>query len=108
MNVSMIGRPGRARLTGRSAEQVPGQHTHQVDRDRGEPCGSTPPTPPGIRVRTTAVRSDYACEESAKRGRPTESKYALRSACWTAGWPDMRHAPVGEPAATAAPNTGTP
>ena len=28
----------------------------QVDRDRGEPCGSTPPTPPGIRVRTTAVR----------------------------------------------------
>ena len=26
-------------------------------RDRGEPRGSSPPTPPGIRVRTTAVRS---------------------------------------------------
>src|SRR5437870_3827540 len=26
------------------------------DRDRGEPRGSAPPTPPGIRVRTTAVR----------------------------------------------------
>ena len=28
-----------------------------VDRDRGTPRGATPPTPPGIRVRTTAVRS---------------------------------------------------
>jgi transposase len=27
------------------------------DRDRGEPRGSSPPTPPGVRVRTTAVRS---------------------------------------------------
>jgi len=27
-----------------------------TDWDRGEPCGSAPPTPPGIRVRTTAVR----------------------------------------------------
>ena len=26
------------------------------NRDRGEPCGSPPPTPPGVRVRTTAVR----------------------------------------------------
>src|ERR1700730_8058609 len=26
------------------------------DRDRGEPRGSAPPTPPGIRVRTAAVR----------------------------------------------------
>ena len=51
------------------------------ERDRGEPRGSSPPTPPGIRVRTTAVRSDYAVEKPAKRGRPTESKYALRSAC---------------------------
>jgi hypothetical protein len=31
---------------------------HVGDRDRGEPRGSSPPTPPGIRVRTTAVRSD--------------------------------------------------
>ena len=28
------------------------------DRDRGAPRGATPPTPPGIRVRTTAVRPD--------------------------------------------------
>jgi hypothetical protein len=28
-----------------------------IDRDRGTPHGATPPTPPGIRVRTTAVRS---------------------------------------------------
>jgi len=27
-----------------------------VDRDRGTPRDATPPTPPGIRVRTTAVR----------------------------------------------------
>jgi hypothetical protein len=27
------------------------------DRDRGTPRGATPPTPPGIRVGTTAVRS---------------------------------------------------
>jgi len=26
------------------------------DRDRGTPRGATPPPPPGIRVRTTAVR----------------------------------------------------
>ena len=26
------------------------------NRDRGAPHGATPPTPPGIRVRTTAVR----------------------------------------------------
>src|SRR3954447_25766324 len=28
-----------------------------IDRDRGTPRGAAPPTPPGIRVRTTAVRS---------------------------------------------------
>jgi hypothetical protein len=27
-----------------------------IDRDRGTPRDATPPTPPGIRVRTTAVR----------------------------------------------------
>ena len=32
----------------------------------------------------------------------------VRRACWTAGWPDMRQYPVGEPAATAAWNFGTP
>jgi hypothetical protein len=28
-----------------------------IDRDRGTPRGAAPPPPPGIRVRTTAVRS---------------------------------------------------
>src|SRR5215831_13750754 len=42
------------------------------------------------------------------RGRPRESKTWLRRACWTAGCPDMRQNPVGEPAATAALNFGTP
>src|ERR1700746_2694447 len=32
----------------------------------------------------------------------------LRKACWTAGCPDIRQNPVGEPAATAALNFGTP
>jgi hypothetical protein len=31
-----------------------------TDRDRGVPHGTAPPTPPGIRVRTTAVRLSYA------------------------------------------------
>jgi hypothetical protein len=30
------------------------------DRDRGTPRSAAPPTPPGIRVRTMAVRSNYA------------------------------------------------
>ena len=34
-----------------------GEDPNEPDnRDRGEPHGSAPPTPPGIRVRTTAVR----------------------------------------------------
>ena len=35
---------------------VPVERMQRVYRDRGEPCGSAPPTPPGVRVRTTAVR----------------------------------------------------
>ncbi|WP_210302518.1 hypothetical protein, partial [Rhodoblastus sphagnicola] len=31
-----------------------------ADRDRGTPRSAAPPTPPGIRVRTTAVRPSYA------------------------------------------------
>jgi hypothetical protein len=34
----------------------PGAVLEAVNRDRGAPRGATPPTPPGIRVRTTAVR----------------------------------------------------
>jgi hypothetical protein len=32
----------------------------------------------------------------------------LRKACWTAGCPDIRQSRVGDPAATAALNFGTP
>src|SRR6516162_143906 len=40
------------------------------DRDRGEPRGSAPPTPPGIRVRTTAVRE--VALTRVEQGRETE------------------------------------
>jgi hypothetical protein len=39
------------------AEHIEAHTETAVDGDRGEPRGSSPPTPPGIRVRTTAVRS---------------------------------------------------
>src|SRR6516165_5544629 len=39
-------------------------------RDRGEPRGSAPPTPPGIRVRTTAVRE--VALTRVEQGRETE------------------------------------
>jgi hypothetical protein len=62
----------------------------------GTPHGAAPPTPPGIRV---AYRGGSI---GLSRGRPRESKWWLRRAAWTAGCPDMRQKPVGEPAATAA------
>src|SRR6516162_2436449 len=40
------------------------------DGDRGEPRGSSPPTPPGIRVRTTAVRE--VALTRFEQGRETE------------------------------------
>ena len=36
-----------------------------LDRDRGAPLDATPPTPPGIRVRTAAVRPSYAWAEDS-------------------------------------------
>ena len=45
-----------------------------VDWDRGTPRDATPPPPPGIRVRTTAVRLGKAGAETWSRGRPSESK----------------------------------
>src|SRR5216684_2502058 len=47
-------------------------------------------------------------QEHRVGGGPRASKEGLRRACWTAGCPDMRQNPVGEPAATAALNFGTP
>jgi hypothetical protein len=43
------------------------------DRDRGTPRDVAPPTPPGIRVRTTAVRP-VEPSRSLKRGQPERIK----------------------------------
>ena len=45
----------RRRDGGRDGREVTGWRM-DADRDRGTPHGVAPPTPPGIRVRTTAVR----------------------------------------------------
>ena len=45
----------RRRDGGRHGREVTGWRM-DADRDRGTPHGVAPPTPPGIRVRTTAVR----------------------------------------------------
>src|SRR4029453_5067264 len=44
-----------------------------ADRDRGTPRDVAPPTPPGIRVRTTAVRP-VKLSRVLKIGSPSESK----------------------------------
>jgi hypothetical protein len=46
-------------FAGRTAVVTGGGSGMGRDGDRGTPRGTTPPTPPGIRVRTTAVRSGY-------------------------------------------------
>ena len=55
---SMLPLPGLSPVSGKTvvAKFDGGLLSAAVDRDRGEPRGSTPPTPPGIRVRTAAVR----------------------------------------------------
>src|SRR3977135_2598110 len=49
-----------------------------IDRDRGEPRGSAPPTPPYVRVR---IRRFEKLRERAsiKDGRPSDLKWALES-----------------------------
>src|SRR6202022_2162446 len=49
----MIGSPSSAVIRNRTEDL---RTQCAKDRDRGEPRGSAPPTPPGIRVRTAAVR----------------------------------------------------
>jgi hypothetical protein len=49
------------------------------DRDRGKPRGSAPPTPPGTRVRTTAVR-----EVGSSPPQPRMEVRAIGSAHWKA------------------------
>ena len=55
----IVGREHAAGMDGMAERPLPalGNVIVDGDRDRGEPRGSSPPTPPGIRVRTTAVRS---------------------------------------------------
>ena len=51
------GASGRCRFGERDVRQHPRERARCAeDRDRGTPRGATPPPPPGIRVRTTAVR----------------------------------------------------
>src|SRR5262245_24196351 len=50
-----------------------------IHGDRGEPRGSSPPTPPGIRVRTTAVRSPLRWEDRAVPGSLHPSRVAASS-----------------------------
>jgi hypothetical protein len=45
-----------SRLTLRPRASADPIESRGIDRDRGTPRDATPPTPPGIRVRTTAVR----------------------------------------------------
>ena len=78
------------------------------DRDRGTPRDATPPTQPGIRVRTNGGSTELGLGGRIRLGKTSDSKLSLRRACWTAGCPDMRQSPVGEPAATAAANFATP
>jgi DNA invertase Pin-like site-specific DNA recombinase len=47
------------------------------NRDRGEPRGSSPPTPPGVRVRTTAVRRIKRSRACSWRASPDDG-----SALW--------------------------
>src|ERR1700747_828257 len=47
------------------------------DRDRGEPRGSAPPTPPGIRVRTAAVR-EVGLTSSEQGGESERSEVCFR------------------------------
>jgi len=60
MGADLIARPAAARTvelahaSTRAGSRA--EHGYGNDRDRGTPRDVTPPTPPGIRVRTTAVR----------------------------------------------------
>ena len=64
------------------------------------PCSDTePPRWEGVFLPQDRDRGHLAVP-------PLPHHRALRRACWTAGCPDMRQNPVGEPAATAALNLG--
>src|SRR5262245_61224279 len=46
----------------------------EADRDRGEPCGSTPPTPPCVRVRTRRFDPiKRSRNQPSEEGRPSRS-----------------------------------
>src|ERR1700730_3940992 len=49
-----------------------------MDRDRGEPFGSAPPTPPCVRVRTRRFEK-LLQRISTRDGRPSDLKWALES-----------------------------
>jgi hypothetical protein len=72
--------PGRGTFTPKH-DSMPGTH-----RDRGEPRGSRPPTPPDRRVTYPAVRwSQGRSQPSLRLGRPSVAKERWGSAIASAG-----------------------
>jgi hypothetical protein len=67
------------------------------DRDRGEPCGSAPPTPPCVRVRTRRF-GWVSIHTGNSEGSPSEVQVALGRAKLRAGLRLIRHGPWGLPA----------
>ena len=78
------------------------------NRDRGKSRDFPPPTPPGIGVRTTAVRLSYMFGRDAHLGNPSASKYAVGSAICTPGVWQTRHGPLALQAVVVARASATP
>src|SRR5215470_4986936 len=70
-------------------------------RDRGTPHGATPPTPPGIRVRTRRLGGLIGLRSTID-GKPSAPKAALGKAIARAGLLLSRQGPCGLPAVCAA------
>src|ERR1700719_75768 len=64
----------------------------RCDRDRGEPRGSAPPTPPCVRVRTRRFEK-LRQRASINGGRPSDLKWALESPTERALLRAMYHGP---------------
>ena len=78
------------------------------NRDRGEPHGSAPPTPPCVRVRTRRFDGFKRSSRAAMKGAPSLLKKALVRAMDSAGLLLSRQGPWGLPAVCAARSLPTP
>src|ERR1700738_3581732 len=70
-------------------------------RDRGEPHGPSPPTPPYVRVRIRRF-DGLSGMTAAREGRPSEAREAFGKARANAALLLSRHGPWGLPAVVAA------